>query len=436
MKAKQILLQKIEEANVVVGIIGLGYVGLPLAVNFAAEKIKVIGFDQSVDKVYKINKAQNYINDVSNETLSKVVSDGFLSATAQFSKLSDCEVIIICVPTPLDVFKKPDMSFIESACREIGSNMKPGTFVCLESTTYPTTTENFILPLLEETSGLKHNTDFWLAYSPERVDPGNKQFQTRNTPKILGALTSDALEIGKAIYQKAVDEIHPVSSPRVAEMVKILENTYRLVNISLINELALLSGKMDIDIWEVVEAAATKPYGFKAFYPGPGVGGHCIPLDPFYLEHIAKKFGFDLSMIHTAGHINNMMAHRMTIKITSALNRHKKAINGSRILILGVAYKPNIDDARESAALKIIDEVYKKGGDVIYHDPFIPAINTNDGHKFSSVAFNTEQLASADCVVIVTNHDYYDARFILENSKLIVDLRNLIKEPSDKVYKL
>lgn len=436
MNHKQTLLQKIDESTATIGIIGLGYVGLPLAVNFASRNLKVIGFDQSIEKTDKVNRAENYINDVNANELHEAVSNGHLSAKSDFAKLAECDAIFICVPTPLDVFKKPDMSFIENACREIGAHMKPGTFICLESTTYPTTTENFILPILEETSGLQHNTDFWLAYSPERVDPGNKHYQTRNTPKILGALTDDGLEIGQAIYQKAVDEIHTVSSPRVAEMVKILENTYRLVNISLINELALLSGKMGINIWEVIDAAATKPYGFQAFYPGPGVGGHCIPLDPFYLEHIAKKFGFDLSMIHTAGHINNMMAHRMTIKITSALNRHKKAINGSRILILGVAYKPNIDDARESAALKIIDEVYKKGGDIVYHDPFIPEITTDEGHKFSSVEFQAEHLANADCVVIATNHDQYNAKFILEHSKLIVDLRNLIKEPSVKVYKL
>jgi UDP-N-acetyl-D-glucosamine dehydrogenase len=318
----------------------------------------------------------------------------------------------------------------------IGKHMKAGTFVCLESTTYPTTTEDFILPILEEKSGLKHGEDFWLAYSPERVDPGNKKFVTRNTPKVLGALTEDGLEIGKAVYKKAIDSIHTVSSPRIAEMVKILENTYRLVNISLINEMALLCGKMDINIWEVIEAAATKPYGFQAFYPGPGIGGHCIPLDPFYLEHIAKKFGFDLSMIHTAGHINNMMAHRMTIKITSALNRQKKPVNGSKILFMGVAYKPNIDDARESPALKMMDEVAKKGGEVFYHDPYIPEITTEEGRSFHSLGISTEMLAGMDCVVISTNHDVFDHDFILEYACLVVDLRNAIEKPSDKVYKL
>jgi UDP-N-acetyl-D-glucosamine dehydrogenase len=436
MKLKETILQKITDSKEVVGVIGLGYVGLPLAVSFASEGVQVIGFEKSEAKASKVNAAENYISDVKDNDLTRVVEGGKLVATTNFSKLNSCDAILICVPTPLDIFKKPDMSFIEDSCNSIARHMKKGTFVCLESTTYPTTTENVILPILEEQSGLKHGDDFWLAFSPERVDPGNKQFVTRNTPKVLGALTDDGLEIGKAIYAKAIDSIHTVSSPRVAEMVKILENTYRLVNISLINELTLLCGKMDINIWEVIDAAATKPYGFQAFYPSPGIGGHCIPLDPFYLEHIAKKFGFDLSMIHTAGHINNMMAHRMTIKITSALNRHQKAINGSKILFLGVAYKPNIDDSRESPALKIMDEVEKKGGEVLYHDPFVPKTTTDEGRIYQSSEYSAKSLGEVDCVVISTNHEVFEADFIERNSKLIVDLRNLIKNPSDKVYKL
>jgi UDP-N-acetyl-D-glucosamine dehydrogenase len=358
-----------------------------------------------------------------------------LKATTDFSRIAECDAVMICVPTPLDVFKKPDMSYIEAACTDIARNMKSGTFISLESTTYPTTTEDFMLPLIERESGLKHGTDFWLAFSPERVDPGNKDYHTRNTPKVLGALSGEGLRIGQSIYSKGIENIYPVSSPRVAEMVKILENTYRLINISLINELALLCGKMDINIWEVIEAAKTKPFGFQAFYPGPGIGGHCIPLDPFYLEYIAKKFNFDLSMINTAGHINMMMAHRMTLKITSALNRQKKPLNGSRILFLGVAYKPGIDDARESPALKIMDEVSKKGGIISYHDPYIPKIKTPEGNVFQSVGFE-QSITEADCVVITTNHPEFDPDYILEHARLIVDLRNLIKKPSDKVYKL
>jgi len=436
MNHKEIILQKIENNDFTVGVIGLGYVGLPLAVAFAEKSIKVIGFDNSIEKISKINQSENYISDIDDDILVDVVHGGTLKATSDFTRLKCCEAIIICVPTPLDHFKKPDTSYIGSACLEIGRNMNPGTFICLESTTYPTTTENFMLPIIEKESGLKQGIDFWLAFSPERVDPGNKQFNTRNTPKILGALTPDGVEIGEAIYKKAIEKIHTVSSPRVAEMVKILENTYRLVNISLVNELALLCGKMDIDIWEVIEAAKTKPFGFQAFYPGPGIGGHCIPLDPFYLEHIAKKYNFDLSMIHTAGHIDMMMPHRMTIKITSALNRQKKAMNGSRILFLGITYKPDIDDARESPALKIVDEVINKGGVVTYHDPFISGIITVGGHSLKSVELTESLLQQSDCVIITTNHSAFDPDFIEKHSQLVVDLRNLIKQASDKVYKL
>lgn len=432
----QTLLKKIENNSVSIAVIGLGYVGLPLAVSFASTGIKVTGFDKSEAKVAKINAGENYISDISSELWLEILAKKTLHATTDFAKISDCEAILICVPTPLDPFHKPDMSFIEAACTAIGKNMKQGSFICLESTTYPTTTEHFVLPILERESGLKHGSDFWLAFSPERVDPGNKTYFTRNTPKVLGALDEAGLTIGKAIYSLAIDTIYPVSSPRVAEMVKILENTYRLVNISLINEMALLCGKMDIDIWEVIDAAKTKPYGFQPFYPGPGIGGHCIPLDPFYLEYIAKKFNFDLTMINTAGHINMMMPHRMTLKITSALNRNKKSINGSTILFLGVAYKPDIDDERESPALKIIDEVAQKGGVIHYHDPFVPALETTRGLKFQSATLTTELLRQADCVVITTQHTAFDMDWIVQNSQLIVDLRNAVKESSAKVYKL
>lgn len=429
------ILEKIKNNRFVVGIVGLGYVGLPLAVSFATKQVKTIGFEKSSTKADKVNQKINYIGDVDTLEFYEAVENEFLMATTDFTRLNECDAILICVPTPLDKFKKPNMDYIESACTEIGQNMKRGTFICLESTTYPTTTEDFMLPLIEKESGLQEGTDFWLAFSPERVDPGNKQYGTRNTPKVLGAMSDEGLEIGKAIYSYAIDVIYPVSSPKVAEMVKILENTYRLINISLINELALLCGKMDIDIWEVIDAAKTKPYGFQAFYPGPGIGGHCIPLDPFYLEHIAKKFNFDLSMIHIAGHIDMMMPHRMSIKINTALNRHKKAVNGSTILFLGVAYKPNIDDERESPALKIMDEVAKKGGLVAYHDPFISSIKTED-HSYKSVELNKEVLNQADCVVITTNHADFDINFIVKESKLIVDLRNATKSQSPNIYKL
>jgi UDP-N-acetyl-D-glucosamine dehydrogenase len=436
MKHKTQLLSKIAANQEVVGIIGLGYVGLPLAVNFAEAGIRVIGFDKNQQKVDKINHGDNYIKDIRDAVLRKVVEDITLTATTDFSRIKECDALLICVPTPLDRFKKPDMHYIADACTEIGRYMKAGTFVCLESTTYPTTTEDFMLPIIEHESGMKAGEDFWLAYSPERVDPGNANFHTRNTPKVIGGLSPEGLEIGMQIYAKAIDTLHPVSSPRVAEMVKILENTYRLVNISLINELALLAGKMDINIWEVIEAAKTKPFGFQAFYPGPGIGGHCIPLDPFYLEYIAKQYDFDLSMIHAAGHINMRMPHYMYIKIATALNSQQKAVNGSKILFLGVAYKPDIDDERESPALEIMDLTTHKGGIVEYHDPYIPAIKTHKGLSYQSVALTPEKLNDADCVVLTTNHKVFDLDLIQQNARLIVDLRNMVKEKKKSTFKL
>lgn len=437
MKVKEDITNKINQDKEVIGVIGLGYVGLPLAVGFAEAGVHVIGFDKNSQKVDMINHGENYIGDIRDAVLKEVVIDTLtLTATTDFTRLKECDAILICVPTPLDKFRKPDMSYIEAACTDIGRNMKQGTFICLESTTYPTTTEDLMLPIIEKESGMKEGEDFWLAYSPERVDPGNVNFHTKNTPKIIGAISEDGMEIGMKIYSKAIDTLHPVSSPRVAEMVKILENTYRLVNISLINELALLSGKMDINIWEVIEAAKTKPFGFQAFYPGPGIGGHCIPLDPFYLEHIAKKYDFDLSMIHAAGHINMRMPHYMYIKISTALNRHKKAVNGSTILFMGVAYKPNINDERESPALEIIDIVAHKGGNVQYHDPFIAKATTHEGRTYQSTELTAEALAAADCVALTTNHKVFDMGFVKEHAKLIVDMRNMIEEGSDNVYKL
>lgn len=437
MYLKDSLLEKISNNNEVVGVIGLGYVGLPLAVNFAEAGINVIGFDKNQEKVDKINNGDNYIKDIRDAVLREVVIDKItLTATTDFTLIEECDALLICVPTPLDKFRKPDMHYIEDACIEIGKNMKPGTFISLESTTYPTTTEEFMLPIIEKESGLKHGTDFWLAYSPERVDPGNQNFHTKNTPKVIGAMTDEGLEIGIKLYSMAIDTLHPVSSPRVAEMVKILENTYRLINISLINELALLAGKMDINIWEVIEAAKTKPFGFQAFYPGPGIGGHCIPLDPFYLEHIAKKYDFDLSMIHAAGHINMRMPHYMYIKIATALNTHKKSVNGSKILFLGVAYKPNIDDARESPALEIMHITSKKGGIVTYHDPFIPEVRMHYDTMLSSVALTPDLLRKADVVVLTTNHSVFDVHYIQQHANLLVDLRNMIPGKNENVYKL
>jgi UDP-N-acetyl-D-glucosamine dehydrogenase len=434
------ILERIADKSVCIGIIGLGYVGLPLAVTFAIKEVRVLGFEKSKKKINAVNNAQNYISDITDADLVKTVMETkYLSATDDFSRIQECDAVIICVPTPLDKFKKPDMSYIETACGDIGRNMKAGTFISLESTTYPTTTEDFMKPIIEQTSGLQEGKEFWLCFSPERVDPGNKDYKTGNTPKVVGALGEEAKKIAAALYGIAIQNLHLVSSPKIAEMVKILENTYRLVNISLINELALLSGKMNIDIWEVIEAAKTKPYGFQAFYPGPGIGGHCIPLDPFYLEHIAKNYDFDLSMIHTAGSINNLMPYRIMNKIAFALNRHKKAMNGSTILFLGVAYKPDIDDARESPALLVMEQVAKKGAHVMYHDPYVLEVTDDHEKCYKSVDLTDELLTKADCVVFTTNHSCFDAEHIVTKAQLVVDTRNVMKQVAiedEKVFKL
>lgn len=438
MNSYDTLLKKVNDNDILVGVLGLGYVGLPLAVLFAKKGTGVLGFEKSEKKTRDVNDGINYIGDVDDAELKEVVDNGTLQATTDFSRISECDAILICVPTPLDRFKKPDMTYIEGACTDIGKYMKEGVFISLESTTYPTTTENLMLPIIEKHSGKKHEEDFWLCFSPERVDPGNKLYKTENTPKVIGGLGEKATQLGIAIYSKAISALHPVSSPRVSEMVKILENTYRLVNISMINEMALLCGKMDIDIWEVIDAAKTKPFGFQAFYPGPGIGGHCIPLDPFYLEYIAKNYQFNLTMINTADNIENLMPHRMTIKINSALNRHQKPINGSKILFMGVAYKPDIADERESPALKIMDEVAKKNGIVYFNDPYVPEVTTEEGRVFSSSELSDQLVSDMDCVVFVTNHSVYDVKRVVDNAKLVVDLRNATHEIDnrDKIYKL
>lgn len=433
------LMKKILDKTITIGVIGLGYVGLPLAVSFARKGVKVLGFEKSSRKAEAVNAGDNYIGDIEDAELASAVSTGLLAATVDFSRIGECDALIICVPTPLDRFKKPDMSFIEASCVDIGRHMKRGTFVSLESTTYPTTTEDFMKPIIERESGMKEGVNFWLCFSPERVDPGNKAYKTANTPKVVGALGDEAQQIALALYGIAIEKLYPVSSPRAAEMVKILENTYRLINISLINELALLSGKMEIDIWEVIEAAKSKPYGFQPFYPGPGIGGHCIPLDPFYLEYIAKGFNFDLTMIDTAGRINNLMPYRMMNKISFALNRQGKALSGSTVLFLGVAYKPDIDDPRESPALLVMEQVAHKGAKVIYHDPYIPEVTDEQGQTWKGCELTDALIASVDCVVFTTNHTCFDVPRIVRQAKLVVDTRNAVKDVSierGNVFKL
>jgi len=433
---KEAILKGIEDKTIKIGIIGLGYVGLPLAIAFLRSGYRVFGFEVDREKRELLDRGRSYVADVADDELAQAVESGAFTSTDNSRVLRECNAIIICVPTPLDKFGKPDMTYIENACKEVGENLSAGTLVSLESTTYPTTTEEFMLPIIEGESQLKEGADFWVCYSPERVDPGNQHFRTHNTPKIVAGLGIDAQEVALALYGQAVESVYPVSSPRVAEMAKILENTYRLVNISLINEMALLSGRMGIDIWEVIEAAKSKPYGFQPFYPGPGIGGHCIPLDPFYLEYVAKKYSFDLTMIHTAGHINMMMPHRMTIKINSALNRHQKSINGSKIIFMGVAYKPNVADSRESPAIKIMDEIADKGGKVKFHDSYVPSIKTPKLGVQNSVELSSQLLSEQDCVVIATRHSNLDIGFVLENSRLVVDLANAVPVGTDTVYKL
>lgn len=419
------LIQKLEKKEVNIGVIGLGYVGLPLAVEFAKKELNVIGFEMNQKKCEKINSGINYIKDVVDEELEKSVKDGFLTAYKEFDRLPECDFICIAVPTPLDRYKQPDISYVQSVSKEISQRLRKNQVIILESTTYPGTTEEVILPELEA-SGKKVGEDFFLAFSPERVDPGNPVYKTGNTPKVVGGVTKKCTELAAKLYETFNPSIHKVSSPKVAEMEKLLENIFRIVNISMINELALLSSRMDIDIWEVINAAKTKPYGFMPFYPGPGLGGHCIPIDPFYLSWKAKEYDFYTRFIELAGEINNTMPHYVVTKCIYALNKHQKCLNGSKVLILGFAYKENIDDDRETPVRPIIEDLWRKHAVVEYNDPHIEEVDIN-GEKLKSVELTPEKLKSADLVLITTAHSAYDPDFILKHSNLIVDTRNLIK---------
>ena len=372
------MLRKIENKEIVVGVVGLGYVGLPLAVEKAKAGFKTIGFDVQPQKVEMVNAGHNYIGDVVDSDLAEIVKSGMLSATTDFSFVKDVDFIAICVPTPLDKHQQPDISYVKNSTIEIAKYMTKGTMVVLESTTYPGTTEELIKPLLEKGSGLKCGEDFYLGFSPERVDPGNKQFKTKNTPKVVGAIGKDATETISAMYRAVLEgDVYEVSSPAVAEMEKILENTYRNINIGLVNELAILCDKMGISLWEVIDAAKTKPYGFQAFYPGPGLGGHCIPLDPYYLSWKAREFGFHTSMIESSMMINDKMPEYCVERAMRILNAHKKALNGAKVLVLGVAYKQDIDDYRESPAIPVIDILKENGADVEFFDPYISSFKEN-----------------------------------------------------------
>lgn len=428
------LAEKIKSRSARVGIIGLGYVGLPLAVEFAKAGFTVTGVDVQTAKVDLINAGASYVRDVPSSVLKPLVEAGRLSATADFAVVADLDTINICVPTPLRKTKDPDMSYIVSACEEVARYFGSGKLIILESTTYPGTTEELLLPRLEAT-GLKAGKDFFLCFSPERVDPGNPKFQTANIPKVVGGVTPACTSLGALFYSQALETVVPVSSTRVAEMVKLLENTFRMINIGLVNEMALMCDRMGINVWEVIDAAATKPFGFMPFYPGPGLGGHCIPVDPFYLSWKTKEAGIEARFIELAGYINGQMPRFVVDKIQNALNDVTKPVRGSHIHVLGVAYKRDIDDVRESPALDIIHLLSRRGAKVTYSDPFVPAVRLEQMELCAQPL--EAAVAAADCVVIVTDHSCFDYGSVVERAKLIVDTRNALKNfSSPKIHRL
>jgi len=421
----------ITEKKARVGVIGLGYVGLPLVVEFAAKGFKGIGFEVDERKANQINAGHSYIGDVPSARVSELVKTEQLRATTDFKHLAECDAIIICVPTPLRKTKEPDVSYILAAAEQIQKYLRRGQLIILESTTYPGTTDEVLLPMFEET-GLKLDEDFLLAFSPERVDPGNPQFLTHNIPKVVGGVTDDSTEVAAHLYSQIVNDVHAVSSARVAEAAKLLENTFRAVNIGMANEMARLCYALNIDTWEVIRAAATKPFGFMAFYPGPGIGGHCIPLDPHYLSWKARQHGFDSRFIGLAEEVNSRMPEHVVQLVSDGLNDDCKSMKHSRVLLLGVAYKKDIDDVRESPALSIIDRLRAKGADVRYHDPFVDEIGFDDAHTegsgepLKSVQLTDEELKSADCLIIVTDHSGIDYKRVCRLASLIVDTRNAL----------
>lgn len=426
MSHKQALLDKLQKRTATVGIIGLGYVGLPLAVEFAEAGFNVIGLDVQQDKVDQINAGISYIKDIPTEKLAPLVESKCLKATASYDDLRQVDAISICVPTPLRKTRDPDMSYIIQASQSISKIRHPGMLIVLESTTYPGTTEEIILP--EITGGeLTVGEDVFIAFSPERIDPGNKQFMVRNTPKVVGGITPHCTEMATALYSHAIDQVIQVSSPTAAEMVKLLENTFRAVNIGLVNEMALMCDKLGVDVWEVINAAATKPFGFMPFYPGPGLGGHCIPVDPHYLSWKLKTLNYTARFIELASEVNTSMPLYVLDKITDALNEQEKSVRGANVVVLGVAYKRDIDDVRESPALDIISLLHQKGAKVSFCDPYVPSIRLEDNKIMKSTEYSVDLLQNADCVVIVTDHSDFDWTEIGNCSQVIVDTRNVIR---------
>src|SRR6516164_6801123 len=430
----EILQEKIRCRSARVGIVGLGYVGLPLAVEFARAGFEVTGIDVSQTKADRVNIGDSYVGDVPGALLKPLVESRKLRATSDFSSVRDLDTINISVPTPLHTTKDPDMSYIDSACKEIAQYFHPGLLVILESTTYPGTTDEVVLPMLSK-SGLKAGEDFFLCFSPERVDPGNPKFQTANIPKVVGGVTKACTEMGRLFYSQALDHVVPVSSTQVAEMVKLLENTFRMINIGLVNEIALMCDRMSINVWEVIDAAATKPFGFMPFYPGPGLGGHCIPIDPFYLSWKTKQAGIEARFIELAGYINGQMPHFVAAKVQNALNNHGKAVKGASIHIFGIAYKRNIDDMRESPALDVILLLKKLGAEVSYSDPYVPEVRLDSIDLRSQDALSSAK--KADCCVIITDHSNFDYKGLVDSASLIVDTRNALRGfESDKIVRL
>ena len=433
---KQEMLKKIADRTLRIGVVGLGYVGLPLAVEKAKAGFPTIGFDVQQQKVDLVNAGHNYIGDVVDSELADLVASGKLSATSDYSFIRDVDFVAICVPTPLDDHQQPDISYVRDSAEAVAKYLHTGTAVVLESTTYPGTTEELVKPILEEGSGLKCGEDFYLGFSPERVDPGNLIYKTKNTPKVVGAIGKDATEVIARLYEAVLDgEVFQVSSPAVAEMEKILENTYRNINIGLVNELAILCDKMGIDIWEVIEAAKTKPFGFQAFYPGPGLGGHCIPLDPYYLSWKAREYEFHTSMIESSKMINDRMPEYCVDRASRILNREKKALNGSRVLLLGVAYKQDIDDYRESPAFRVMEHLEKNGAEVDYFDPWVPQCPYKGRQYHSIPALTAEALEQYDLVMITTAHSNVDYELVQKHAKMIFDTKNVMKNitPRDNI---
>ena len=420
-------------ADHVVGVIGLGYVGLPLARAFSMAGTKVLGFDIDPDKVNSLNSGRSYIRQIPDAAVAELIFRGF-QATCDFNRLAEADAILICVPTPLTNARDPDLSYVVRSAEAIAARLRPGQLIVLESTTYPTTTRDVVLPILED-SGLQVGRDFFLAFSPEREDPGNRDFHVTSIPKVVGGIDQQSADRACRLYSTIVSQVIRVKSPEVAEACKVLENTYRAVNIALVNELKMLYDRMGIDVWEVIEAAKTKPFGFQAFYPGPGLGGHCIPIDPFYLTWLARKFGMSTKFIELAGEVNSSMPAFVVQKIADALNERRKPLKGSQIAILGMAYKKDIDDTRESPSLEIAEMLLKKGASVTYNDPYVPALAANGRHlllHLQSQELTADYLARQDCVLIATDHTSYDYPWIVSNSSLLVDTRNATNNLGDR----